>query len=375
MTGKKPKTARPEKTPKQAGAGSAAGSATAGATEKPSRTSVDKRPTVRKSRSRGPGRFDGNRVLTVSVASLAVLSLIVVGVLLWTKNQNPAIERSMFEAYQSQQRELESLAAAAASDIDSFATLHGEASALNGAAVTALAAVAGFSDEPSRLVAETARAAFESSIVAQSPTRQGGDIALDADSDETLDADSSVEDLARGINTLNAEALLLDTETEAAEAAVTTLTADRDLFVAALAAFGSTIPATAEDLIDAAPDVDSALADAVTAAVAALTTAQEAGQAGVGELQVYADAAAALQAEQARLDSNVVIDEVEPEADTDAQPTPRTAPRTPSRPRATTPPTTPPATTPPPPVAETTPGSGESGGSGGSGDESNPAEP
>ncbi|AWB85640.1 hypothetical protein C3E77_02700 [Mycetocola zhujimingii] len=317
-----------------------------------------------------------------------MLSLIVVGVLLWTKNQNPAIERSMFEAYQSQQRELESLAAAAASDIDSFATLHGEASALNGAAVTALAAVAGFSDEPSRLVAETARAAFESSIVAQSPTRQGGgtdsdtgrDTGRDTGADETLDADSSVEELARGINTLNAEALLLDTETEAAEAAVTTLTADRDLFVTALAVFGSTIPATAEDLIDAAPDVDSTLADAVTAAVAALTTAQEAGQAGVAELKVYADAAAALKAEQARLDSSVVIDEVEPEADTDAQPTPRTAPRTPSRPRATTPsprattPPPPPATT-PPPITETTPGSGESGGSGGSGDESNPAEP
>jgi hypothetical protein len=260
------------------------------------------------------------------------------------KNSNPTVEQSMFAAYQSQQKELDAVATAAATDTEAFATLHEELTALNTAAAAALAGVVGFSDEPSRLAAEAARVEFELSIAAQTPPEPAADL---PDTDEPLSAESSVEELARGINTLNAEAQLLESQATTAANALATLTTTRDSFVAAMATFGATIPATATDIVNRNSDAAASFEDAVTSAVAGLTAAIESGQPGVAELQAYATAAAALQAEQTRLDA---LDTSVPDADTVTPP--RTTPRTP--PRSTTP-TTPPATEAPAPETPTEP--------------------
>ncbi len=356
VTGKKPKPTKPEKAVKQAKPATARTSAKAAKSSKPAKPAKPAtRSKGRTARNRAPGRFDGNRALTISVASLAVLSLVVVGILLWVKNQNPTVERSMFAAYVAQQAELDKVAAGAASDIDAFAELHEESTELNAAAATALAALVGFADEPPRLAAETARVAFESSIAAQTPVAHSTETDTDTDA---LTEDSSVEELARGINQLNAEAVLIETEAETAAEALDTLTATRDTFVAALLTFAQTIPPTATAVIDENPDAGASFEDAVTAAVTALTVAIEAGEPGVAELQAYATAAAAMQAEQARLDAESAA---EPDTDTEDQVAPRATPRAPSRPPVTAPPATtppvdetaPPATT--PPVEDTAP--------------------
>ncbi|MFU8945337.1 hypothetical protein ACLRGF_01255 [Mycetocola zhadangensis] len=287
-----------------------------------------------------PSRVDVNKTLTISVAALAVVSLVVAGFLLWSKNQAPSVEQSMFASYQTQQAELGKLATTAAADVAAFTTLRDELSALNANAATALAAVAGFSDEPSRLAAETARIEFESSIAAQAPVTPSDD---PVKVDGKLSEKSSVDELASGINALNAEAQRLEEDADVAASALAKLTATRNTFVAAMGVFGATIPATATDVINRNPDAAASFEDAVTSAVASLTAAIDAGQPGIAEVQAYASAAAALQAEHARLGG---IGTSEPDNGTGT--TPRTTPRTP--PRTSTPPT---STVPSPPAGET----------------------
>ncbi|GGE99058.1 hypothetical protein D9V28_12110 [Mycetocola zhadangensis] len=354
---KPPKAAKPSKAPKPRNAPKPPKAAKPAKAPKPAPEQRNKKRPAKPTRSvrrrqRTPGRYDGSRTLTIVVASLAVISLIVVGALLWKKSQDPTVEQSMFAAYQSQQKELDGVATAAETDIEAFTALHEESTALNAAAATALAAVAGISDEPSRAAAETARVEFESSIAAQVVPAPDLDIPA---ADQKLSEESTVEELARGINGLDAEAQLLESEAEIASDALASLTTTRDTFAAALATFGATIPATATAVIAVNPDAAPALAGAVTSAVTGLTEAIEAGQPGVTELQAYAVAAAALQAEQARLDA---IDTVEPDTDAETAPraTPRTTPRTPPRstqpsnPPATTNPVTPAPDSPVPPV-------------------------
>ncbi|MCP2032093.1 hypothetical protein L1277_002192 [Okibacterium sp. HSC-33S16] len=283
-----------------------------------------------------PKRLDMNRTITVGVVILAVISLVAAGILVWVKGQSPSVEQSMFAAYQAQQIELDGAATAVGVDNGKFSTLHEDLTALNTAAAAALVAVTGFSDEPARLLAEAARVEFESSLAAQASAVNESDVEIP---DDSLSAESTVEELATGINGLNSAAQLIDEQATAATEALTALRATRSTFVAALAIFGETIPTSATAEIEGNADASASFTDPVTLAVTNLTSALSAGKPGVTELQAYATAAAALRTEQARLDA---LDSVAP--DTDTETAPRTTPRTRTTPST---PSTPPVTTPP----------------------------
>lgn len=301
------------------------------------------------SSSRSPGipmpkRKDTNRFITIGVVALAVISLVTAGLLVWNKSQNPTIEQSMFASYQSQQAELKTAAAAVATDVAAFSARKDELTLLNTDAAAALASVAGFSDEPARLLAETARVEFETSLASQ--VAPVVDAELEAPKTK-LSADSSVDALASGINGLNTVAQRIEDDAQAATDALAAVETTRTTFVTALATFGATIPATATALIDTNSDAAASFTDAVTSSVANLTAKLEAGLAGVVELQGYATAAAALTAEQARLDA--IVPDAAPDRDDE------TTPRTPPRTRQTDAPTPPADQNPAPPVEDTTP--------------------
>ena len=292
-----------------------------------SRDGIDALPEtpVASSLSKSPGmpmprRKDMNRFITVGVVALAVISLVTAGLLVWNKSQNPTIEQSMFASYQSQQTELKTAAAAVTTDIEAFTTRRDELTLLNTEAAAALMSVTGFADEPARLLAEAARVEFETSLAAQAAPVIEADLEAPK---TTLSADSSVDALASGINGLNTVAQRIEDDAQAADDALAALESTRTTFVTALATFAATIPATATALIDTNSDAAASFTDAVTSSVANLTAKIEAGLAGVAELQGYATAAAALTAEQARLDAIVPV-----APDRDDERTPPTTPRT-----------------------------------------------
>lgn len=288
-------------------------------------------------------------ILTIVVSILTVLALVAVGILFAVKSQATTPEAKAFEAYAARQLTVETADRRLTSTFDEIGVVKTDAEAINVATAAALAAVVGVSDEAARAAADAERVAMAAAIAEVTVINPAETPYVAPE----VPASSSLSVIARGLDEVSAEGTRIEDAQLELDAALKAVTDARATFTEAFAAFGKTIPPTADALLAANPDAGKKWRDAVTAAVAAFTAASQNGP-GAAELQAYAAAAFALQDENARVLEEEALrmdEEIEPEEEEEV------APRaTPQRPRATTPPrggTTDPAPAPSEPGAPT----------------------
>lgn len=156
-----------------------------------------------------------------------------------------------------------------------------------------LAGLSGISDEGARTTAETARTSYLAALAAlQRP------IPPAPYEPAVVDATSSLEQFAEAIDGVGARSTDVAAAAAAAAAVTAELAALDTEFDTALRAFAATVPVTAGEIVAANPDAEESFRSGVTDSAASVAAAPVDGLG--ASLTAYAQAVAALQADQAR---------------------------------------------------------------------------